>query len=52
MPGYVLDTDTCIYWLKGDKKVEGKVLEAGLDDIIIIIALYYQSPFLSLVTTY
>lgn len=37
MPGYVLDTDTCIYWLKGDKNIEGKVLEAGLDNISITV---------------
>ncbi len=37
MPGYVLDTDTCIYWLKGDKNIEVKVLEAGLDNISITV---------------
>lgn len=37
MPRYVLDTDTCIYWLKGDKNIEGKVLEAGLGNISITV---------------
>lgn len=42
---YMLDTDTVIYWLKGDRNIENKVLNKGLDNIvtsiITISELYY-----------
>ena len=42
---YLLDTDTCIYWLKGDENIENKVLKAGLSKIFIsfvtLSELYY-----------
>lgn len=42
---YLLDTDTCIYWLKGNEDIEGKALEVGLPKIFIsfitLSELYY-----------
>ncbi len=35
MPKYVLDTDTCIYWLNGDRNIEKKILAAGLENVFI-----------------
>ncbi len=32
---YLLDTNICIYWLKGDKSIEGKALEVGLESLSI-----------------
>ena len=32
---YMLDTDSCVYWLKGSEKMEQRVLTVGLDDIAI-----------------
>ena len=37
MPKYILDTDICIYWLKGNKRIEKKILAAGLQNIFITI---------------
>ena len=34
---YVLDTDTCIYWLKGEGKVRKKVDEVGADSLRMTI---------------
>lgn len=34
---YILDTDTCIYWLNGDRQIEKKVLAAGLANIFITV---------------
>ena len=45
MPRYVLDTDTCIYWLKGNENIEKKIIENGLENICITVIteceLYY-----------
>ena len=30
---YLLDTDTLIYWLKGNKNIEEKALTIGLDQL-------------------
>ena len=30
---YLLDTDTIIYWLKGDKNISGNVLKTGFQNI-------------------
>lgn len=32
---YILDTDICVYWLKGDEKIESKALDVGLDSLSI-----------------
>ena len=41
----LLDTDTCIYWLKGNKRIEKKAMAAGLDTLhvsfITLSELYY-----------
>ena len=37
MPKYVLDTDTCIYWLKGNKNIEKRILKAGMENILISV---------------
>ncbi len=42
---YLLDTDTCIFWLKGNRKIEKKALTVGLDRLYIsfvtLSELYY-----------
>jgi tRNA(fMet)-specific endonuclease VapC len=42
---FLLDTDTCIYWLKGNRKIERKAMAAGLDTLhvsfITLSELYY-----------
>ncbi|MBI3752549.1 MAG: type II toxin-antitoxin system VapC family toxin [Deltaproteobacteria bacterium] len=42
---YLLDTDTCIYWLKGNKDIEKRVVNIGLSKIFIsfvtLSELYY-----------
>ncbi len=37
MPKYILDTDTCIYWLKGDRNIEKKILAAGMENVFITV---------------
>jgi tRNA(fMet)-specific endonuclease VapC len=32
---YVLDTDTCIYWLNGDKSIEAHIVRAPVDQVSI-----------------
>lgn len=34
---YVLDTDTCIYWLKGEEKIRKKVGQVGADSLRMTI---------------
>jgi tRNA(fMet)-specific endonuclease VapC len=34
---FVLDTDTCIYWLKGHRGIEQRVVECGLEQIAISV---------------
>ena len=34
---YLLDTDTLIYWLKGYKKIEEKIISEGLENITTTI---------------
>lgn len=45
MPKYLLDTDTCIYWLNGDRQIEKKILAEGLANVFITVIteceLYY-----------
>lgn len=42
---FILDTDTTVYWLKGDKDIEAKVVGVGLANVKITILtcceLYY-----------
>jgi tRNA(fMet)-specific endonuclease VapC len=42
---YLLDTDTCIFWLKGNRKIERKALAVGLNylgiSFITLSELYY-----------
>jgi len=42
---FILDTDTTIYWLKGDKDIEAKVIDVGLANVKITVLtcceLYY-----------
>lgn len=37
MRKYVLDTDICIYWLKGNKNIEKKILQAGIENIYVTV---------------
>lgn len=37
MPKYILDTDTCIYWLNGERGIEKKVLSVGLENIFVSV---------------
>jgi tRNA(fMet)-specific endonuclease VapC len=32
---YLLDTNICIYWLKGNEHIEQKVLAGGIDNIFV-----------------
>lgn len=42
---YLLDTNICVYWLKGNSQVEQKVLAVGIDAValpfITVAELYY-----------
>ena len=42
---YILDTDICIYWLKGNEHIEHKILSGGIDNIFVsfitVSELYY-----------
>lgn len=42
---YLLDTDICVYWLKGNERIEQKVLSVRIDNIFIsfinVSELYY-----------
>lgn len=42
---YMLDTDICVYWLKGNVSIEEKAMLAGFDNIrvsfITVSELYY-----------
>ena len=37
MTDYVLDTDTCIYWLKGEDKIRKKIEQVGSDNLKMTI---------------
>ena len=37
MSDYVLDTDTCIYWLKGEGKIRRKTEKVGPDNLTVTI---------------
>ncbi|MFZ3136471.1 MAG: type II toxin-antitoxin system VapC family toxin [Thermodesulfovibrionales bacterium] len=34
---YILDTDICIYWLKGNDRIEKKIVQVGLSAISITV---------------
>lgn len=36
-PTYLLDTDVCIYWMKGHRGIEKKILQHGIPEIGITI---------------
>ncbi len=42
---YLLDTDTCIFWLKGNEHIEQKAMSYGIDNLAIsfitVSELYY-----------
>ena len=42
---YLLDTNICVYWLKGNRQIEQQVLAAGIDAValpfITVSELYY-----------
>lgn len=42
---YLLDTNICVYWLKGNEHIEQKILSIGLDNIALsflnVSELYY-----------
>jgi predicted nucleic acid-binding protein len=42
---YLLDTNICVYWLKGNEKIEQKILSVGMDNVTLsfinISELYY-----------
>jgi len=37
MSNYILDTNTCIYWLKGREEIRRKIEEVGTDNLRITI---------------
>jgi tRNA(fMet)-specific endonuclease VapC len=37
VPKYILDTDTCIYWLNGDQRIERKILAVAVENIYMTI---------------
>jgi predicted nucleic acid-binding protein len=37
MGKFVLDTDICIYWLKGNKNIERNIIKNGLTNIFITV---------------
>jgi len=37
MDKFILDTDTCIYWLKGNANIERSVIKHGLGNIFITV---------------
>lgn len=42
---YLLDTDTCVFWLKGNDRIEQKILSVGMDNVALsfinVSELYY-----------
>jgi tRNA(fMet)-specific endonuclease VapC len=42
---YILDTDTCIYWLRGNENIEKNIIARGLNNIFMTVIteceLYY-----------
>ncbi len=47
---YVIDTNICIYWLKGSKTVEERILDVGFENMattIITLAELYYGAYIS-----
>lgn len=42
---YLLDTNICVYWLKGNEQIEQKILSVGMDNVALsfinVSELYY-----------
>jgi predicted nucleic acid-binding protein len=42
---YLLDTNICVYWLKGNEQIEQKILSVGIDNVALsfinVSELYY-----------
>lgn len=32
---YLLDTNICVYWLKGNQQIEQKILSVGIDTLAL-----------------
>lgn len=45
MSCYVLDSDTCIYWLKGNERIRQKVTEVGTDQLNLTIITLAELKF-------
>ena len=37
MSKFILDTDICIYWLKGNENIEKTIIRSGLENVFITI---------------
>lgn len=37
MSKFILDTDTCIYWLKGNENIERNIIKNGIENIFITV---------------
>lgn len=37
MDRFILDTDTCIYWLKGNENIERSIIRHGLGNVFITV---------------
>lgn len=37
MSKFILDTDTCIYWLKGNENVERNIIRNGIENVFITV---------------
>lgn len=37
MSKFIFDTDTCIYWLKGNENIERSIVKHGLENIFITV---------------
>lgn len=37
MAKFILDTDICIYWLKGNENIEKKIIGKGLENVFITV---------------
>ncbi len=45
MNGYILDTDTCIYWLNGDEKIRKTVKKVGTDILKATVITFAELRF-------
>ena len=34
---FVLDSDTCVFWLRGNRAIERRILEAGTEQVALSI---------------